>query len=92
MSEAEKPERLARGKATIEDIDQLMGASTPHFALQIRERIRKLIMNLPPNDPAWLAGTREMQRLGRLAIVGEDRGRNAEPDERPLPSLHRFEP
>ena len=42
MSQAENPERLRPDhEATIEDVRQLMGASTPHFALQLRERIRK---------------------------------------------------
>ncbi len=41
MSEAENPDRLRDGhEVTVEDIRQLMGASTPHFALQLRERIR----------------------------------------------------
>jgi hypothetical protein len=34
MSEAENPERLRDGRAvTVDDVRQLMGASTPHFAL-----------------------------------------------------------
>ena len=38
MSDPEQPERLDPGrKVTVEDIRELMGASTPHFALQIRE-------------------------------------------------------
>ena len=48
MSQAEHPDRTAPGHAvTVEDVRQLMGASTPHFALQLRERIRALIRNLP---------------------------------------------
>ena len=44
MSQSEHPDRLASGhETTVEDVRQLMGASTPHFALQLRERIRKLI-------------------------------------------------
>ena len=41
MSQAEHPDRLRPGHdVTVEDVRQLMGASTPHFALQLRERIR----------------------------------------------------
>ena len=41
MSQAEHPDRIAAGhEPTVEDVRQLMGASTPHFALQLRERIR----------------------------------------------------
>ncbi len=35
-------------EVTVEDVRQLMGASTPHFALQLRARIAKLIAPLPP--------------------------------------------
>ena len=47
MSEYEKQDRLER-EPTVEDIHQLMGASSPHFALQIRNRIQNLIAGLPP--------------------------------------------
>ena len=59
MSEYEKPDR----KPTVEDVRQLMGASTPHFALQIRNRIRRLIADLPPDHPARTLGEREIVRL-----------------------------
>ena len=39
MAQAEQPERLRR-PVTVDDVRQLMGSSTPHFALQIRTRIR----------------------------------------------------
>ena len=48
MSQAEHPDRLRpERQVTVEDVRQLMGASTPHFALQLRERIRALIRGLP---------------------------------------------
>jgi hypothetical protein len=74
-------------EVTVEDVRQLMGASTPHFALQLRERIRALIKNLPPGHPARLEGEREIGRLDRLAVAGEIRGHRAEPGLAPLPSL-----
>ena len=53
MSQFEDPERTAPGhETTIEDVRELMGASTPHFALQIRTRIRALIRGLPEDHPA----------------------------------------
>jgi hypothetical protein len=55
-----------------------MGASTPHFALQLRERIRTLVKGLPSDHPARLEGEREITRLDRLAYVGEVRGHPAE--------------
>ncbi|MGO9822659.1 MAG: hypothetical protein ACLPTJ_18675 [Solirubrobacteraceae bacterium] len=88
MSEAENPERLKpEHTVTVEDVRQLMGASTPHFALQLRERIRALIRNLPEDHPAREEGEREIARLDRIAFVGEVRGHAAEEGLTPLPSL-----
>jgi hypothetical protein len=64
-----------------------MGASTPHFALQLRERIAKLIAGLPDGHPARVEGEREIARLERLGLAGETRGEGAHEGERPLPSL-----
>ncbi len=88
MSEAENPDRLRDGHAvTVEDIRQLMGASTPHFALQLRERIRRLIRGLPEGHPARVEGEREIARLNRIAFAGEVRGHGPESGLDPLPSL-----
>jgi hypothetical protein len=91
MSEAEDPDRIARTQraheVTLEDVRQLMGASTPHFALQLRNRIAKLIVDLPAGHPARVEGEREIARLERLGFTGEVRGQGAEEGERPLPSL-----
>ncbi len=88
MSQAEHPDRTAaEHTATIEDVRQLMGASTPHFALQLRERIRALIRGLPEDHLARLEGEREITRLDRIAFVGEVRGHTAEPGLTPMPSL-----
>jgi hypothetical protein len=88
MSQAEHPDRVAPGhQVTVDDVRQLMGASTPHFALQLRERIRLLIRGLPADHPARVEGEREIARLDRLAFSGEVRGHEAEPGLAPLPSL-----
>lgn len=68
MSQAENPELLAPGhEPTAEDIRALAGASTPHFALQVRNRIRRLIEPLPADHPARLEGERKIARLEDLA-------------------------
>lgn len=89
MSQAEHPDRLKPDRqVTVDDVRQLMGASTPHFALQLRERIRRLIKGLPAGHPARLEGEREIARLDRLAFAGEVRGHPAEPGLEPLVSVN----
>ena len=79
MSQFEDPKRLAAGhEVTLEDVRALMGASTPHFAMQIRTRLQQLISQLPADHPARLAGEREITRLDQIAIDGEIRGDMAE--------------
>jgi hypothetical protein len=91
LSQAEDPRRLERKEAsnevTVEDVRQLMGASTPHFALQLRNRIAILIAGLPAEHPARFEGEREITRLERLGFSGENRGEGLVEGERPLPSL-----
>lgn len=86
MSQAEDPRRLVH-EPTVEDVRQLMGASTPHFALQIRNRIRALIAGLPTDHPARLLGEKEIARLERLSRSGQDVGEANHTGEQHLPSL-----
>jgi hypothetical protein len=77
MSEAENPELLGRAgdEVSAEDIRSLAGPSTPHFALQVRNRIRRLIDPLPPEHPARIEGERKIAGLEDLAEhSGEPRG------------------
>jgi len=84
VSEYERADRTERDP-TVEDVRQLMGASTPHFALQLRNRIRHLIERLPEEHPARREGEREIRRLNEVALGSEQRGTS--PDElRALPS------
>ena len=88
MSEAEHPIRRNRDhEVTVDDVRQLMGASTPHFALQIRNRIARLIQGLPPGHPARVEGEREIARLTKLGFSGETRGIEGEEGLPPLPSV-----
>ncbi|HEX7058864.1 MAG TPA: hypothetical protein VF176_03350 [Solirubrobacterales bacterium] len=76
MSEAESPELLAPShEVTPEDIRALAGASTPHFALQVRNRIRRLIEPLPADHPTRIEGERQIAALEDLADhSGDPRG------------------
>jgi hypothetical protein len=85
VSEFEQPDRLER-EPTLEDVRQLMGASTPHFALHIYNRIRTLIEGLPAEHPARVEGEREMARLEELAHGSERRG-PIQDHEQGLPSF-----
>jgi hypothetical protein len=88
VSEAENPiRRSAEHEVTVEDVRQLMGASTPHFALQLRNRIARLIAGLPDGHPARVEGEREIARLTRLGYTGEVRGLHHEDGIPPLPSV-----
>jgi hypothetical protein len=76
MSESERADRVSGERAvTVDDIRALAGPATPHFALQIRNRIRRLIAGLPDGDPARVEGERQIPRLEDLAQhSGEPRG------------------
>jgi hypothetical protein len=87
VSEFERDDRMDR-EPTVEDVRQLMGASAPHFALQLRNRIQNLIGGLPADHPARQLGETEIARLERLAVEGEHRGASV-PGERELPSIRR---
>jgi hypothetical protein len=68
MSESENPELLGQAQEiTVEDIRALAGPVTPHFALQIRNRIRRLVEPLPTDHPARQKGERQIARLEELS-------------------------
>jgi hypothetical protein len=52
--------------ATIQEIDRLVGAATPHFAYQLRARILELIDDLPAEHPTRRYGEEKMALLDRL--------------------------
>ena len=85
MSEYEQPGRFER-EPTVEDVRQLMGASTPHFAVHLRNRIRTLISGLHEDHPARILGEREIARLDEVALGSERRG-EAGRGEPGMPSL-----
>ena len=68
MSEAENPELLGGEQGiTVEDFRALAGPATPHFSLQIRNRIARLIEPFPAGHPVRLEGERQVARLQELS-------------------------
>ena len=64
----------------MEDIRAITGAATPHFALQVRNRIQRLIDPLPQDHPSRAAGERAIAELERLAEnSGDPRGPGPQP-------------
>src|SRR5439155_15435883 len=69
---------------TIDDIDALVGPATPHFAYQLRARVKELILHLPEDHPVRRYGEERMElldRLGHASSKADDGGR--EPRSRP---------
>ena len=54
---------------TREDIDAIVGPATPHFAYQIRARVRELIEDLPEDDPVRRYGEEQIELLDRLGYA-----------------------
>jgi len=55
--------------AIIDAIDALVGPATPHFAMQLRARVRELIEDLPDEHRARRYGEEKMELLERLAFA-----------------------
>jgi hypothetical protein len=51
---------------TCDDVDALVGPATPHFAYQIRARLRELVDDLPETHPVRRYAALQMVRLDRL--------------------------
>ncbi len=51
---------------TAEDVEALVCAATPHFAFQIRARVRDLVKDLPTDHPTRLFGEEKVRMLERL--------------------------
>ena len=60
---------------TFDDIEALVGPATPHFAFQLRARVRELIAGLPEDDPVRRFGEekiRLLDDLGHASSKAED--------------------
>jgi hypothetical protein len=54
---------------TLDDIDALVGPATPHFAPQLRARVRELIADLPDDHAVRRYGEEKMELLSRLGYA-----------------------
>ena len=54
---------------TREAIDELVGPATPHFAYQLRARIRELTIDLPEDHPVKRYAEEKMELLDRLGYA-----------------------
>jgi hypothetical protein len=54
---------------TRDDVDALVGPATPHFAYQLRARVRQLIEDLPEDHEVRRYGEEQMARLDRLGYA-----------------------
>jgi hypothetical protein len=60
---------------TIRDVDALVGPATPHFAFQLRARVRELIEDLPADHEVRRYADEKMallERLGHASSKAED--------------------
>jgi hypothetical protein len=51
---------------SIRDVDALVGPATPHFAYQLRARVRELIADLPADHPVRRYGEEKVRLLDDL--------------------------
>jgi hypothetical protein len=65
----------------MDDIDALVGPATPHFAFQIRARVREAIADLPVEDPVRRYGEAQIELLERLGLAST-KAENSEPESR----------
>ena len=73
MSQRERADRLTGERPiTVEDIRALAGPSTPHFSLQVRNRIARIIEDLPEDDPVRVEGEKQIERLTQLSEFSGD--------------------
>jgi hypothetical protein len=69
---------------TIDDIDYLVGPATPHFAYQIRARVRALVRDLPDDHPVRRHAEEKIELLDRLGHA------SSKAEEGPLESRERL--
>ena len=54
---------------TRDDVDALLGPATPHFAFQLRARVRELVAGLPESSDVRQYAETQIDRLDRLGYA-----------------------
>jgi hypothetical protein len=75
---------MAAHEPTRDDVDALVGPATPHFAYQLRARVRELVEDLPEDHPTRRYAEEKIElldRLGHASSKAAEGGR--EPRTRP---------
>ena len=54
---------------TKDDVDELVGPATPHFAMQLRARVRALVRDLPEDHSVRQYANEKIALLERLAYA-----------------------
>ena len=67
---------------TRDDVDALVGPATPHFAYQIRARVRELVADLPESHEVRRYAELQIDRLDRLGHASSkaDEGQRESPE------------
>jgi hypothetical protein len=69
---------------TIADVDALVGPATPHFAYQLRARVRELVHDLDAGHPVRRYAEEKMELLDRLGYASSKaESGSREPRSRP---------
>jgi hypothetical protein len=76
---------------TEDELAQLVGVATPHFAFQIRDRVAQFAAALPPDHPRQAELQAHLRHLDELGYGGETGG-VTRPDLPPRESLPRLRP
>jgi hypothetical protein len=69
---------------TRDDVDALVGPATPHFAYQLKARVKELVADLPDGDAVRQYAEEQMARLDRLGHA------SSKADEGPRESSERL--
>src|SRR4051795_5061673 len=74
----------AMPEPTFADVDELVGPATPHFAYQLRARVRELVLDLPEEHPVRQYAEEKIELLDRLGPAhASGPARRVEPQTRP---------